>query len=131
MKNDGSKTKRRIFLAVICLTGGLIFMGAGYALGRQGTGVVATVYEEGQNRTASRKPADQSGLISLEEAREKALADAGLTAEGVTFFKEKQDMDPPGGAIAKDKHIVVCYRNNSGKFTICIQHIEYLETLFC
>lgn len=93
--NEMSKTKKRILVSTVCVAGALVFAGAGYGLARiSRPGIIATVRQELQQQAASQnQTSDQSGLITLEEAKEISLTDAGLTSDQVTFTKQKLDKD--------------------------------------
>lgn len=52
------------------------------------------VMEKGvKNVQSTQAPVSDTGLITLAEAKEKALADAGITATDASFTKEKMDKD--------------------------------------
>lgn len=88
--------KKKIVITIACVAGALVFTGAGFMLAwASKPRIIANIQQEGQIQTSSpnQGTGQQGGFVTLENAKEAALADAGLNSADVTFFKEREEID--------------------------------------
>lgn len=88
--------KKKIVITIACVAGALVFTGAGFMLAwASKPRIIANIQQEGQNQTSSpnQGTGQQGRFVTLENAKEAALADAGLNSADVTFFKEREEID--------------------------------------
>lgn len=87
--------KKTIVIVIACVAGAVVFTGAGYGLAWAQKPIIANIQQEGQNQASSQNQGvgQQGGFVTLETAKEAALADAGLNTADVTFFKEREEID--------------------------------------
>ena len=91
-----SGPQKKVVITIACLAGAAVFMGAGYGLARASKPrIIANIQQEGQNQISSQNQGagQQGGFVTLDTAKETALADAGLNSADVTFFKEREEID--------------------------------------